>query len=225
MPHSLYFVFTGSRVVDHALMNHSSVLIIGVSGGSGSGKTTFAKILHERICTKLGSSTCAILAQDHYYIDQSAKFTGDGSINFDHPFSIDFPLLAEHLRELKQGHNIQVPIYDFVTHTRSKEKTPFAALPVVIVDGMLILSQGAIRPLLDYAIFIDAPENVRFDRRLYRDVRDRGRTPEGVRIQIAAQVKPMHDEFIEPSKAFASKIVSSLQKFDVPIQEILDKLI
>jgi len=206
-------------------MNHSSVLIIGVSGGSGSGKTTFARILHERICAKLGSSTCAILSQDSYYIDQSANFKGDGSINFDHPFSIDFPLLAQHLRELKKGNSVHVPIYDFVTHTRSKEQTPFAALPVVIVDGMLILSQEVIRPLLDYSIFIDAPENVRFDRRLHRDVRDRGRTPEGVRIQFAAQVKPMHDEFIEPSKPFASQIVSSLQKFDLPIQEIIDKLI
>jgi uridine kinase len=206
-------------------MNHSSVLIIGVSGGSGSGKTTFARMLHEKICQKLGPSTCAILSQDSYYIDQSAKFKGDGSINFDHPSSIDFPLLAEHLKMLKDGKSIQVPNYDFVTHTRSPETNPFAVLPVVILDGMLIFSQENIRSLLDYSIFIDAPENVRFERRLHRDVRDRGRTPEGVRIQYEAQVKPMHDQFIEPSKAFASQVVSSMHKFDQPIHEIIEKLI
>jgi uridine kinase len=206
-------------------MNHTSVLIIGVSGGSGSGKTTFARMLHEKICQKLGSSTCAILSQDSYYIDQSANFTGDGSVNFDHPSALDFPLLAEHLKILKSGNSICVPIYDFVTHKRSEEKTPFAVLPVVIVDGMLIFSQENIRPLLDYSVFIDAPENIRFDRRLQRDVRDRGRTPEGVRTQIAAQVKPMHDQFIEPSKHFASRIVSSLQRFDGAIQEIVEQLI
>lgn len=206
-------------------MNHSSVMIIGVAGGSGSGKTTFARMLHEKICQKLGPSTCAILSQDSYYIDQSANFKGDGSINFDHPSSIDFPLLAEHLKQLKNGNSIQVPNYDFVTHVRMEEKNPFAVLPVVILDGMLILSQEIIRPLLDYSIFIDAPENIRFERRLQRDVRDRGRTPEGVRIQFDSQVKPMHDQFIEPSKAHAIEVVSSLQRFDVPIRDILEKII
>ena len=206
-------------------MNHSSVLISGVSGGSGSGKTTFARMLHEKICQKLGPSTCAILSQDSYYIDQSANFRGDGSINFDHPSSIDFPLLAEHLKMLKDGKSIQVPSYDFVTHKRSVETNPFAVLPVVILDGMLIFTQEIIRPLLDYSIFMDAPESVRFERRLHRDVRDRGRTPEGVRKQFESQVKPMHDEFIEPSKKYASVVISSLQKFDVPMQEIIDRLI
>lgn len=206
-------------------MNHSSVLIIGVAGGSGSGKTTFARMLHERICQKLGPSTCAILTQDSYYIDQSAKFKGDGSINFDHPSSIDFPLIAQHLKQLKEDKSIPVPNYDFVTHTRSTFTNPFAVLPVVILDGMLILSQENIRPLLDYSIFIDAPENVRYERRLQRDVRDRGRTPEGVKIQFETQVKPMHDEFIETSKQFASVVISSLKKFDEPIQEIINRLI
>ncbi len=206
-------------------MNHSSVLIIGVSGGSGSGKTTFARMLHEKICQKLGSSTCAILSQDSYYIDQSASFKGDGSVNFDHPSAIDFPLLAQHLQLLKDGKSVQVPIYDFVTHARKSETSPLSPLPVVILDGMLIFSQQIIMPLLDYSVFIEAPENIRFDRRLQRDVRDRGRTPEGVKIQFASQVKPMHDEFIEPSKARASQIVSSLQRFDSAIHEIIEKLI
>ncbi len=206
-------------------MNAQKVLIIGVSGGSGSGKTTFARMLHESITTKLGPSTCAILSQDNYYIDQSARFTGDGSVNFDHPSAIDFPLLAEHLKQLKDGKTVNVPIYDFVTHTRSQVSNPFSALPVVILDGMLIFSQNVIVPLLDHAIFIDAPEQVRFDRRLTRDVRDRGRTPEGVKIQFESQVKPMHDQFIEPSKARATMVVSSLQRFDASIANVLNVIL
>jgi uridine kinase len=205
-------------------MNAQKVLIIGVSGGSGSGKTTFARMLHESITTKLGPSTCAILSQDNYYIDQSARFTGDGSVNFDHPSAIDFPLLAEHLKQLKDGKTVNVPIYDFVTHTRSQVSNPFSALPVVILDGMLIFSQDIIVPLLDQAIFIDAPEQVRFDRRLTRDVRDRGRTPEGVKIQFESQVKPMHDQFIEPSKERATMVVSSLNRFDGALQEALNRI-
>ncbi len=205
-------------------MSQSKVIIIGVSGGSGSGKTTFAKLLHDQIIGKLGPSTCAILSQDNYYIDQSARFTGDGSINFDHPSALDFPLLAEHLKVLKSGGIAQVPKYDFVSHTRSVETTPFPALPVVILDGMLVLSQEVVRPQLDFSIFIDAPESVRFERRLHRDVRDRGRTPEGVKIQFESQVKPMHDQFIEPSKEHASMVVSSLKRFDGALQEVLNRI-
>ncbi len=206
-------------------MNPQRTIIIGVSGGSGSGKTTFARMLHEKITGKLGPSTCAILSQDNYYIDQSSRFTGDGSVNFDHPSSIDFSLLAQHLGELKDGRTVQVPIYDFVTHTRLSETNPFSALPVVILDGMLIFSQDAIMPHLDHAIFIDAPESVRFDRRLHRDVRDRGRTPEGVKIQFESQVKPMHDQFIEPSKARATLVVSSLQRFDGPLEDAVKTIL
>jgi uridine kinase len=205
-------------------MSQAKVIIIGVTGGSGSGKTTFAQLLHQKVIGKLGPSTCAILSQDNYYIDQSARFTGDGSINFDHPSALDFPLLAEHLKVLKSGGIARVPKYDFVTHTRSTETTLFPALPVVILDGMLILSQEVIRPNLDFSVFIDAPESVRFERRLNRDVRDRGRTPEGVKIQFESQVKPMHDQFIEPSKAHASMVVSSLQRFDGALQDAISRI-
>ena len=203
-----------------------NIKVVGISGGSGSGKTTFARLLNERICNAFGSGYSAILAQDHYYIDQSAKFRGDGdpAVNFDHPSAIEFSLIATHLIELKHGHSVEVPTYDFASHTRVLTTTPFTPCKIVIVDGMLLLSQDVILPHLDYKIFVDAPEEVRYQRRLYRDVRERGRTPEGVEKQFRAQVKPMHDQFIEPSKSCADEIVSGVIPFDEPIAHIIRKL-
>lgn len=198
--------------------------IIGISGGSGSGKTTFARMLHRRLCETYGDDFCAVLAQDHYYIDQSARFHGDGSVNFDHPSAIDFPLLSQHLQTLRQKKDIEVPIYDFVTHTRSAVTTPFRSRPVVIVDGLLLLSQPMIVSVLDYSVFVDAPEPIRYERRLDRDVRERGRTPEGVEKQFKAQVKPMHDEFIEPSKIHAHQVVSGLTPFESIIEIMVQSL-
>jgi uridine kinase len=188
-----------------------AVRIIGVAGGSGSGKTTFARELH----AALGPGVSAVLTQDHYYIDQSAVFRGDGeNVNFDHPDSLDFSLLAKHLLELRAGRPIQVPIYDFATHTRLPQASLFLPVPVVIVDGILILSQALVRPQLDFSVFIAAPEQVRFDRRLERDVAERGRTPEGVRKQFDRQVKPMHDLFVEPSRRHADEVISGLDPFE-----------
>jgi uridine kinase len=184
--------------------------IIGVSGGSGSGKTTFVRLLQ----TELQASVCAVLSQDHYYIDQSARFRGDGeNVNFDHPDALDFALLARHLEQLRQGLAIEVPIYDFVTHKRLTQTEPFAAHPLVVLDGTLILSQENIRDQMDVSVFIDTPEDVRLERRLRRDTLERGRTREGVLKQFERQVKPMHDQFVEPSKAHATHVVSGLKSF------------
>jgi len=183
----------------------SSIRIIGVAGGSGSGKTTLAA----RLVRELGTSQAALIAQDSYYIDQSARFDGDGgSVNFDHPSSIDFDLLARHLGELAEGRAIEVPIYDFATHTRKKETQPFASRPIVVVEGTMILSQPQVVARLDASVFIQTSEKARFERRLRRDVQERGRQPEGVRKQFDLQVKPMHDEFVEPSARQATVIVS-----------------
>jgi len=198
------------------------VTLIGVAGGSGSGKTTFARMLQAR----LGDERSVILAQDSYYIDQSAHFQGDGeNVNFDHPSALDFPLLAEHLALLKVGHSIQVPIYDFATHTRRRETTPLRALPIVVLDGTLILSQEIIRPHLAHSIFIETSEAIRFDRRFKRDLVERGRQPEGIRKQFERQVKPMHDQFVEPSKAFASEIISGEADFKPSIERWAQKLL
>jgi uridine kinase len=179
--------------------------IIGVCGGSGSGKTFFANSLNK----DLGLETSYILYQDHYYKDQSDKFDVDGgSVNFDHPDSLDFDLLATHLKELKAGHEINIPQYDFATHTRKKTTETLRPKRVIILDGILILTQPKIRELLDDSIFVETPEDIRYQRRLLRDTSERGRTPEGVKAQFTKQVIPMHNEFVEPSKYYATYISS-----------------
>ena len=192
-----------------------SITLIGISGGSGSGKTTFARKLQER----LGDEFSVILAQDSYYIDQSAHFKGDGeNVNFDHPSALDFRLLAEHLVQLKADHFIRVPIYDFATHTRRKEFSPLEPHRVILLDGTLILSQDIIRPHLSASIFIQTSESIRYERRFNRDRVERGRQPEGIKKQFERQVKPMHDLFIEPSKAYATEIISGESDFSDSIE-------
>jgi len=197
-----------------------SVLIVGVAGGSGSGKTTFASRLQERV----GKENCSVLGQDSYYIDQSKKFDHDGgSVNFDHPHSLDFDLMGEHLQQLKSGHEIQVPIYDFATHSRSEKAISMKPSKIVFVDGILIFSQPQVVKHLDHMLYIDCPEDLRFSRRLNRDVKERGRTEEGVRNQFYKQVKPMHDEFVEPSKDKACDIVN-VDNFDDKVEKWLEKI-
>jgi uridine kinase len=183
----------------------SKTIIVGVAGGSGSGKTFFAKDLHD----KLGHDIAEIVYQDNFYIDQSKKFDVDGgSVNFDHPDSIDFPLLSECLIKLKSGLDTDIPIYDFRTHTRLPQKLKIPAKKVIIVDGILIFHPPQVRQVFDHLVFFDTPEDLRFQRRLQRDVKERGRTPEGVHAQFHKQVKPMHDQFVEPSKQHAQLIVT-----------------
>ncbi|MCB9027006.1 MAG: uridine kinase [Bdellovibrionaceae bacterium] len=198
----------------------SSVLLIGVSGGSGSGKTTFARQLFDY----LGPDSCSILYQDSYYFDQSRNFKGDGSINYDHPRAIDFSLMSLHLELLKEGKPIEVPQYCFKTHKRLKETTHFAPKPVIVIDGILILSQPRVRSLFDVSVYIDTPEEERFRRRLERDVQERGRTPEGVIKQFAATVKPMHDQFVESSKKFANFVYPGTENFVPKIIDFFNEL-
>lgn len=182
--------------------------VVAIAGGSGSGKTTLAK----KLFASSDFNDCVILSQDSYYIDQSARFDGDGgSVNFDHPSALEFELLADHLNELKAGQSVEVPQYDFASHKRCLETTRLHPRRVVIVDGTLILSQKVLLPLFDEAIFLEVDETTRFQRRLRRDVEERGRTPEGVREQFYKQVKLMHDMFVEPSKLASSLIVRQSQ--------------
>lgn len=195
--------------------------IIGVAGGSGSGKTHFAKELQQI----LGDEHCMILYQDNYYIDQSSRFDGDGgAVNFDHPSSLDFPLLARGLQILKSGLSIEIPLYDFVTHSRKNETLTGHPKKVVLVDGILILHSEEVRAELDEAIFFDTPESLRFERRLNRDVHERGRTPEGVKKQFERQVRPMHNQYVEPSKNHAHTIVKDLGEYSLVLQEYSRRL-
>ncbi len=150
-----------------------------------------------------------MLSQDSYYLDQSDHFKEDGGeVNFDHPDSLEFSLLAKHLKALKDGLPVAVPEYEFATHTRKSLAVPFEPKSIVLVDGILILGQPAVREQLDASLFIDVPEAIRFERRMRRDVAERGRTPEGVKKQWDAQVQPMHEKFVEPSKAHATWIAT-----------------
>lgn len=195
--------------------------ILGVAGGSGSGKTYFARDIQKH----LGVEFCDILYQDNFYHDQSKNFDFDGgSVNFDHPDSIDFDLLGEQLEQIKIGLAINIPIYDFATHSRSKKCLHMVPKPIIIVDGILIFNAPQVRKQLDDLVFFDTPEELRYERRLLRDVQERGRTPEGVRNQFLKQVKPMHDQFVEPSKKFANTVVRELSEYESVLNEYCAKL-
>jgi uridine kinase len=196
-------------------MDLSAVVMIGVAGGSGSGKTTFSRMIQD----KLSDQMCGWLAQDRYYRHRPLLETGTN--NYDHPDSLEFDLLGEHLRRLKQGEDIQVPMYDFATHSRLPNRQHFGVRPVIIVDGILLLSQPHIRQYFDFSFYIDTHEDIRFQRRLVRDVRERGRSPECVQKQFYQQVKPMHDQYVEPSRHHADQIISGERNFGPVIDEVV----
>lgn len=178
--------------------------LVGVAGGSGSGKSHFVQAVVDR----LGSRCCQVVNQDNFYIDQSACFDFDGgTVNFDHPSSLDFDLLADCLARLRKGQAVDVPVYDFVSHQRHPHTLKVGPKPIILVDGILIFHAPQVRVLFDELIFFDTSEDLRFQRRLQRDVRERGRTPEGVRQQFQTQVKPMNDLYVEPSKVYAHTVV------------------
>ena len=178
--------------------------LIGVCGGSGSGKTTLAR----RLVDRLGPDRAASLSFDAYYRDLSHLTTEERAlVNFDHPDSLDVELLVAHLEAMKAGQEVAVPVYDFATHTRTDDLVMIRPTPVIVVEGILLFSFPELRELFALKVFRDCPERLRFDRRLARDVAERGRTPESVRAQFAATVAPMHDQFVQPYRDVA-EIVS-----------------
>jgi len=199
-----------NSLLPSSLMNsaENKPFLLGVSGGSGSGKTYFSKALARKLTKTHKDNICEIVYQDNFYIDQSQRFDHDGgSVNFDHPDSIDFSLLAAHLKILKSGRPTNIPMYDFATHKRKTQILPIKPKKIIIVEGILIFHAEVVRELFDDLIFFETPEELRFARRLERDVKKRGRTEAGVREQFYKQVKPMHDLFVEPSKIFAKTII------------------
>lgn len=180
------------------------MLIIGIAGGTGSGKTTVVN----QITEELKHEEVDVISQDSYYQDTShLSFEDRKKINFDHPKSIDFELLAEHLRELRSGNSIQQPVYSFKEHNRTGETIEIQPRKVVIVEGILILTHPEIRELFDIKIYVHADSDARLIRRLKRDIAERGRDLEEVLWRYETTLKPMHQQFIEPTKEFADIII------------------
>ncbi|MCD6474654.1 MAG: uridine kinase [Anaerolineaceae bacterium] len=179
-------------------------LVIGIAGGTGSGKTTIAhEILH-----RVGANKLAILSHDAYYRNQKdMPFEERAKVNYDHPDSLETELLVEHVKQLKQGRQIHMPVYDFTTHRRKEETVLIEPQPVILVDGILIFVERDLRKLFDVKIFVDTDADIRFIRRLQRDIIERNRTQESVIRQYLETVRPMHMEFVEPSKRHADVII------------------
>ncbi|MEM9172229.1 MAG: uridine kinase [Pseudomonadota bacterium] len=192
----------------------SGVLLIGISGGSCSGKTTLARHLN----TALGSAQCSVLLQDDYYRHNANGWAPDSLPNFDHPDAVDFDLLADHLRNLREGQPVLSPIYDFVTHTRTSRQSRIEPRPIVLLDGILILCHADIRAVLDLSVFIQCDAPTRLARRLSRDIVERGRTRESVLTQFQEQVEPMHQAFVEPSSRYADLVFDNVANVSMPDQ-------
>ncbi len=179
-------------------------LVIGIAGGSGSGKTTVARVILERV----GEEHIAYLPHDAYYRDNShLPFEERVKINYDHPNSLETSLLVTHLKALRAGQAIERPVYDFTTHTRTSETVTVQPHPIIMVEGILIFTEAALRDLFDVKIFVDTDADIRFIRRLLRDINERGRTMASVVEQYLHTVRPMHLEFVEPSKRYADVII------------------
>ncbi|MDV6167847.1 uridine kinase [Flavobacterium sp. DG1-102-2] len=180
------------------------MLIIGIAGGTGSGKTTVV----QQIMNELPSEEVGIISQDSYYRQTSGLTYEDrAKINFDHPNAIDFELLTAHLAELKAGNNVEQPVYSFITHNRTSDTVITHPRKVMIVEGILILSDAKLRDMFDIKIFVYADPDERLIRRLKRDIAERGRDMEEVLNRYQNTLKPMHEQFIEPTKAHADIII------------------
>lgn len=195
--------------------------IIGIVGGSGSGKTTVTK----RIIDELEKDKVALIEQDYYYKDQS-HMTMDERIktNYDHPNAFDNDLLYSHLIELINGNTVELPRYDYVNHTRSKEKVTQEPKDVIIIEGMFGLYSEKLRELMDIKIFVDTPSDLRILRRLLRDISERGRTVESVINQYITSVRPMHEKYIKPTKQYADIIVPDGGYNDIAIDILITKI-
>jgi uridine kinase len=179
-------------------------IIIGVAGGTGSGKTTVAN----EILRRVGAERIAFIPHDAYYRDLAhLPATLRAQVNFDHPDSLETALLIEHLKALKAGLSVSIPIYDFTTHTRTEQTRHVAPAQVILVEGILVFAEPKLRDIFDARLYVDTDADVRFIRRLRRDIEERGRSVASVCEQYLSTVRPMHMEFVEPSKRHADVII------------------
>jgi uridine kinase len=196
-------------------------LVIGICGGTGSGKTTITR----RVVEALAEKNAAVVSHDWYYKDRpELSLEERAQLNYDHPDSIDTLLLVNHLQKLRGGESIERPTYDFATYSRLPEVIRIEPRPAIIVEGILIFESAPLRDLMDIKIFVDTDADIRFIRRLKRDVNKRGRTVESVIEQYTTTVRPMHLEFVEPSKRFADVIIPEGGHNEVGIDLVIQKI-
>ncbi len=192
-------------------------MIIGICGGTGSGKTTVTKKVVERV----GAENVLLIEQDSYYVDLvEISLEERRRVNFDHPDSVDFDSIAEHLTALRNGDPVEIPIYNFATHTREKEYLLVKPKPITILEGILIFSQPMIVELLDVKIFIDTPADIRLMRRIRRDLEERGRSLEQTLAQYENTIRPMHKKFVESSKDEADIIIPDGGDSEIVLEQI-----
>lgn len=197
-------------------MNHP--VFVAITGPSASGKTTLAR----RLASQLGMDDHQIIAEDAYYHDHPRLDEADrAQLNFDHPDAFDHELLVDHLDRLKNGRSVQIPVYDYVRHRRSGESRHLKPDSVVIVEGMLLLHRPRLRDYFHYSVFLDVDLEICFERRLARDVDERGRSQQQVTHQFERTVKPMYEQFIEPSKQYADQIAADTDNYDSLVNELI----
>jgi len=194
-------------------------IVIGIAGGSGSGKTTLA----DTLVSYFGENEVSILRHDNYYKrNDDLSYEERAKLNYDHPDAFDTELLCEHIRQLKAGRPIDMPVYDYSVHNRSEKTIRIQPNPVIILEGILILAEPRLVKLMDFKIFVDTDADERILRRIIRDVNDRGRSLDSVIRQYRETVKPMHDQFVEPSKRKANIIIPEGGRNEAAMQVIVE---
>ena len=197
------------------------MLIIGIYGGTGSGKTTIVNM----IASHFSSNDIEIISQDSYYKDNSdISYEDRCKLNFDHPDAIDFNLLHKHIENLRKGETVEQPIYDFKIHNRLKKTIQIKPKKILILEGILIMCHAEIRSIFDLKIFINANSKTRMDRRIKRDIVERGRSRDEVLKRYIETLKPMHEKFIEPTKIYANYIIENQFNNKLNIDELLEKM-
>ena len=197
------------------------MLIIGIYGGTGSGKTTIVNM----IASHFSSNDIEIISQDSYYKDNSdISYEDRCKLNFDHPDAIDFNLLHKHLKNLRKGETVEQPIYDFKIHNRLKKTIQIKPKKILILEGILIMCHAKIRSIFDLKIFINANSKTRMERRIKRDIAERGRSRDEVLKRYIETLKPMHEKFIEPTKIYANYIIENQFNNKLNIDELLEKM-
>ena len=196
-------------------------LVVGVAGGSGSGKTT----LVERIRPRLQPAVVEVLPHDAYYrCNRHLSSRQRRQLNYDHPDSLETDLLIDHIHRLRRGLPIHRPVYDFATHLRQDETIRVEPSDVLVVEGILVLADEALRALMDLKVFVHAPAPIRLERRVRRDVQERGRNAETIRLQHQVRVRPMYDLFVEPSRTFADMEIDNETSLDAGVDALARRL-